>query len=202
MKTRLLLFALIFPLLTCCKKNEEELPGISEEDIKKEDIIGGWGAKEVNCYINHGAVPGVESMQKKMQANLEKWFLPSHIYITEDSIYYIETHERGYNYVKKSGGYAIKKDPTRIDISNEYLMCDQYAPYYLVKKEDGRLCLYLTKSETLELLKRNVDFKNVIGLVSNVIDDAQFEFFLEHDDISIYHDIDNGDFVHVDNYAK
>lgn len=202
MKTKFILFTLAITLLAGCKKNDEELPGISDEEVLKNEIVGGWGALEVNCYINHGAVPGMESMQNKMQSNLEKWFLPSNLYITEDSIYYIEKHQEGYNYVKKAGGYTIESNPTRIIISNEYLMCDQYAPYYLVKKEGDKLCLYLTKPETMELLKHNDDFKNTIGLLNSLIDDAQFEFFLESNDIAIYHDIDNGDFVHVNNYAK
>lgn len=196
MKTKFFIITLMFALLASCK-HEEELPGISGETTSKNDVVGGWMAKSINCIIN----TSMGNFQDNVQKSLEDKLMSSALYITQDSIFYIEQHHRGYYYVKKSSAYHVEENPSRIFVDNKYLICDQYAPYYLIKKEKEKFCLYLTKEEAMEMLRNDSEFKDNMSLLEKLIKDAQFEFYYEPTQLEIFQQIDNGDFVHTEGYS-
>lgn len=196
MKTKLLLCMLGLLLLASCEK--AEMPGISEEKLSQEQIIGGWGTTNVKCYISHSNIPGTDALENQMKKRLEERVYPSSFYITKDSIYFIRTHEEGYNYVRCASAYHLEYEPTRIFMDNSYFLNDQYAPFFYLKSENGMLCLYLTKDETLALIEKDGSFDGFMGLVKKIVDDAQFEFYLKRNELDIYKDIDNGFFPHSD----
>lgn len=183
-------------LLASCEK--AEMPGISEEEISQEQLIGGWGTTDVRCYLSHTNFPGADIVENKMKDNLESRVFPSSFYFTQDSVYFVQTHELGYNYVKSASAYHLEINPTRLFLDNNYFLDDQYAPFFYMKTENGKLCLYLTKKETLALVERDGTFDGYMSIVKSIVDDAQFEFYMERNQLEIYQDIDNGFFVHSD----
>lgn len=198
MKIRLFLISLLVALFSACEKSE--MPGISSDEVLKQEVIGGWEVKDIRCYIKLPAL--LSPLQKSMQENLERRALNTSLYITTDSIFFIKTHETGYKYVKSSSAYEVVDNPARIVVENERLLSGEYAPYYFVKKEDGRLCLYLTRQEALRLIEKDGTFDGFMGTVEKTLEDAQFEFYLDRNDLEIYKDIDNGSFVHTEDYSK
>ena len=183
-------------LLASCEK--AEMPGISEEELSKEQLIGGWETSDVKCYLSHSNFPGADALENKMKESLKNRVFPSSFYFTQDSVYFILIHETGYNYVRCASTYHVEQEPARLFLDNNYLLNDQYVPYLYLKSEGDKLCLYLTKEETMALVERDGSFDGYMSIVKSIVDDAQFEFYMEKNQLEIYQDIDNGFFVHSD----
>lgn len=199
-----MLCTIFFFLLTGCK-NKEELPGISDEPLSQEDILGGWASGELTCQFNHESSLAMAIASKQVKNNLERRFQKANLYINADSIYFIEKHQEGYYYVKSASPYLLVNDPARIEIDHNYLICDQYAPYYLIKITDGKLCLYLTKEQVISMMEKNEEVNEYIDAMKDKIEEAQLEFFFTPSDLTtetqnIIANIEEGDYIHSDNY--
>lgn len=193
----LIIIALIFTTwMTSCEK--PTMPGISEDEISTEDILGGWGNPEILCYISHTESPITEILKNKMQENLEKKAQGSALYFTQDTAYFIERHETGYYYVKAISAYQLLTNPMRIEMQNDYLMFNSYAPKLYIKKADEKICLYLLKDETMAMIEHDASVSPYISVIRSNVDDAQFEFYYQRNKLDIYQDIEGGRYVHSD----
>jgi hypothetical protein len=192
----LFIFAVLFALLaTSCEK--ATIPGVSDEEVKKEDILGGWGNAEIRCYMDHKENLFASRLKSNMQNNLKKRAEGSALYITLDSVYFIERHETGYHYVKAISSYELLPNPMRIELQNDHLMFNAYAPKLYIQIENGKLCLCLMKDEVMKLLEDDGSVSSYMGLIRSNIDDAQFKFYYRRNSLDIYQDIESGHYVHT-----
>ncbi len=204
MRTKQLLYIVSLFLITLTTSCERPIiPGISDEEMLQEQLLGGWETINVKTYISHAAIPGTGSLSDKMQENLEQRVYPSFFYITEDSIFFIQNNDFGTPFVKSASAYQLGTDPMRIIPENQYMMCDEYAPYYYVKSEGETICFYLTKPECLDMIEKDGTFDGWMGLIRQFIDDAQFEFYLKkNNNLGIYQDIDKGIYPKDDHFKN
>ena len=183
-------------LMTSCEK--AIMPGLSEDEISMEDLLGGWGDPEILCYMAHSAVPGADLLRERLQENLERRADQSALYFTKDTAYFIQKSAEGYYFVRARSTYELKTDPMRLEFANDYLMFDSYAPRLYVKKDEEMMCFYLLKEEAMQMIEKDGSVSAFMGLIRSKIDDAQFEFYYTRNQLKIYNDIDKGDYNHYD----
>ncbi len=186
--------------MTSCK-DEDTIPGISKDEITMEEILGGWGDPEIECTVIHdkSLLATLMDLEKKMRDNLKDRAEGTALYFTKDTAYFIERHETGYYYVKAISTYQLLTNPMRIEMQNDHLMFNAYAPkLYVKKKDNGKLCLYLLKDEVMKMLEDDGSVSSYMGIIRNNVDDAQFEFYYQRNQLDIYQAIEGGDYIHSD----
>lgn len=197
------IISLIFliSLTTSCER--PIMPGISEEEMLQEELLGGWETSEVLTYISHAPIPIFDALTKKVQENLEDRTYPSYFYITNDSIFFIQINDENNYFVTSASSYTLEANPMRIILENKYMICDEYAPYYYVKSKGETICFYLTKSEALDMIEYDGSFDGFMDLVKTYVEDAQFEFNLKKiNDLPIFQKIETGTYTRGDRFRN
>ena len=180
--------------MTSCEK--PIMPGISEDEITQEEIIGGWGNPEILCYLAHTESPIASILKGKMQENLEGRAEGTALYFTQDTAYFIERHKTGYYYVKAISAYQLLTNPMHIEMQNDHLMFNAYAPKLYVKKTGDKICFYLLKAEAMAMIEEDGSVAPYMSMIRSNIDDAQFEFYYQRNKLDIYQAIEGGDYIH------
>lgn len=167
--------------------------GIADDEIFKEDILGGWRVTKINCQLVYNTADPLASLmpvlKTKMQENLEKRISDGSILFLQDTVYYIETPAPGISFVRAYGHYEMVNSPGILFMENTHLICDAYATYFYVKKINNQICLYLTREGALAMIKDDGSLNDYIGLIQSKIEDAQFEFYLEPYHLDFYDEI-------------
>ena len=197
--TIVLIVMMVLPIwITSCK--ETTIPGISDDEVTMEDILGGWGDPTIKCIVDHdkSLIANVLDLENLMQKNLANRAEGSALYFTKDTAYFIERHETGYYYVKAISSYQLLSNPMRIEMQNDHLMFNAYAPKLYIKKVNDKICLYLLKDEVMKMLEDDGSVSSYMGMIRNSVHDAQFEFHYQKNKLDIYQDIEGGDYLHTD----
>ncbi|MCQ2208725.1 MAG: hypothetical protein MJZ34_00365 [Paludibacteraceae bacterium] len=189
---RLALFVLpLILLFSSCEKGE--ITGVADNEVLKEDILGGWKVTNINCQLVYNQADPLASLmpflKTKMQENLEKRISDGSLFFMNDTVYYIETPEPGVSFVRAYGHYELTNHPAIMFVENTHLVCDAYATYFYIKFVDNRLCLYLTRPGALAMIREDGSMDDYIGLIDKKIEDAQFEFYMERNHLALYDDI-------------
>ena len=187
------LIILLSPLFFLFSCESGVTNGIADDEIFKEDILGGWRVTKINCQLVYNTADPLASLmpvlKTKMQENLEKRISDGSILFLQDTVYYIETPVPGISFVRAYGHYEMVNSPGILFMENTHLICDAYATYFYVKKIDNQICLYLTREGALAMIKDDGSLNDYIGLIQSKIEDAQFEFYLEPYHLDFYDEI-------------
>ena len=187
------LIILLSPLFFLFSCERGVTNGIADDEIFKEDILGGWRVTKINCQLVYNTADPLASLmpvlKTKMQENLEKRISDGSILFLQDTVYYIETPAPGISFVRAYGHYEMVNSPGILFMENTHLICDAYATYFYVKKIDNQICLYLTREGALAMIKDDGSLNDYIGLIQSKIEDAQFEFYLEPYHLDFYDEI-------------
>ncbi|MBO4530352.1 MAG: hypothetical protein J5767_06910 [Paludibacteraceae bacterium] len=187
------LIILLSPLFFLFSCESGVTNGIADDEIFKEDILGGWRVTKINCQLIYNTADPLASLmpvlKTKMQENLEKRISDGSILFLQDTVYYIETPAPGISFVRAYGHYEMVNSPGILFMENTHLICDAYATYFYVKKIDNQICLYLTREGALAMIKDDGSLNDYIGLIQSKIEDAQFEFYLEPYHLDFYDEI-------------
>ncbi|MBO7635848.1 MAG: hypothetical protein IK017_02675 [Paludibacteraceae bacterium] len=187
------LIILLSPLFFLFSCESGVTNGIADDEIFKEDILGGWRVTKINCQLVYNTADPLASLmpvlKTKMQENLEKRISDGSILFLQDTVYYIETPAPGISFVRAYGHYEMVNSPGILFMENTHLICDAYATYFYVKKIDNQICLYLTREGALAMIKDDGSLNDYIGLIQSKIEDAQFEFYLEPYHLDFYDEI-------------
>lgn len=187
------LIILLSPLFFLFSCESGVTNGIADDEIFKEDILGGWRVTKINCQLVYNTADPLASLmpvlKTKMQENLEKRISDGSILFLQDTVYYIETPAPGISFVRAYGHYEMVNSPGILFMENTHLICDAYATYFYVKKINNQICLYLTREGALAMIKDDGSLNDYIGLIQSKIEDAQFEFYLEPYHLDFYDEI-------------
>lgn len=184
-----LMFSLILMFLSSCEKGE--VPGVSYEIVDKEMLLGGWKISSIDCYIipTSSTYNSLSYVKDNLRDNLLERTSDASLYFAKDTVYYIETPEPGVSFVRQKSAYYITQEPAILHLENNYLVCDAYAAYYYLKIVDGKLCMYLTKSESLKLMEEDGSISDWMNIIKSIVSDAQFEFYMEPNYLPFYDEL-------------
>lgn len=190
LKVWISIVALVFIAFSCDK---DEVEGVSNAELKQEFVYGGWEFDEFECQLKYNTANPLAvvlpSLRKTLLETIEERIGGGVLYFKDSIVYfaeYIEGEEGVIEYYKGSY-YEWIQNPSQIHLSNATLLSGAYTPILYAKQEGDRLCLYLTRELTMDLIRQEgtIDEKYVDIMDSN-IDDAQFEFYLRRAEIPFF----------------
>lgn len=171
---------LIFLTLSC---NRDEVQGVSDEDLMQEFMYGGWKFDKFECQLDYSSTNPLAvllpSLREELLENIQERLGKGVLYFKDTVVYFAQTKDVDVLEYYRGSYYDYYQDPSRIELSNTILLSGAYTPVLQVKQDGEYLVLYLTREQTLDLIKNDNSIEEkYVSIIDKNIDDAQFEFYL------------------------
>lgn len=174
-------FSLVMLVFSC---SSSEVEGISDENVAQNSMNSGWEFEDFACQLDYNTANPLAvllpSLKEALEENVHKRLYNGVLYFRDTVVYYAQKDDNADLVYYRGSHYNLYQNPTRIELSHATLLSGAYIPNMYIKKAGDRLCLYLTREETLALIREDGSIEDkYVEIIEKNIDDAQFEFYLK-----------------------
>ncbi len=166
---KIFVLSLFIIALAACK--DDNVPEIDETKVDHEQLLGTWEIVSTKAYVNVNPIYKPQlapfGLEGKLQESLDNKSQTASFHFEKDRVYFIKNGR-----IQDCSRYEL--DEFKIHLDNPELI-GFYAPLFYIKFSDELLVTYLRRAETMELLERDKEMADWVGIIDAAVDDAQCE---------------------------